>query len=272
MKNIFRISFLAVALMLSFVMIGCNTEEPEYYEGDSLVHFNQGEASTAYVNLNTGSGESDIWYGVTKEVTGSHNVDLVFDQSKSTAVLGTDFTITKLTDELVSGETTGNFKINVTEAAATAGKKAVFTLKSNTLSNAVFNKEMEVTFKLACPLNNFPLNYIVDVYVAAWSEFAPSHEQTLIPVAGTDNQFDVVSSWGPSFVAFATGNAAYNNQYLYKGRITINCTDVVFTSGETWGTGGTGTYDPNTGIIEFTVGQTLFTGSPFTTKCTFIPL
>ncbi|MGO4708825.1 hypothetical protein AB4Y90_06835 [Chryseobacterium sp. 2TAF14] len=268
MKKIFSI-FLLASLFLA--INSCKDAEEAIYEGESLLHFDKIEQN-AYVRLSTGNADYLVTYGVLKNVTSNHNVELVFEPAKSTAVLGTDFTIVEGTDVLSAGTAVGDFKINVKESAATAGKKAVFTLKSSSLGMASFDQEVVVNFNLACPIdsNTFPLVYNVDVY--AFNEYAPSHQQTLIPVAGTDNQFRINSSWGPSFVAWATNNPSYNNQYLYPGTITINCTNVIFTSGATsTGPGGSGTYNPSTGVIEFTVTQSLFT-SPFDTTCTFTPL
>lgn len=266
MKKFLNI-FSACAVFLTAVY-SCEAEQP-FTEGDSQVHFNEKEQDV-FVTLGTGSGDVSVTYGVTKAAGSTTNVELVFDQAKSTAVLGTDFTIVEGVDSLPGNAVVGDFKLNVKEAAALANKVAYFTLKSGNLAVAPFNQEVEVRFNLACPLDNFPLQY--NVTVSAFNEDAPSHQQTLIPVAGTDNQFKVNSSWGPSFVAWATGDASYNNQYLYPGTITINCTNVTFTSGApSTGPGGSGTYNPTTGVIEFTVTQTLFT-SQFNTTCTFTPL
>jgi len=264
MKNIFK--FLSV-LVLSFAFIACKYDDEPTFEGDSLLHFDRPEQE-AFVVLNTNSADYLVTYGVLKPVSGDHTVELVYDADKSTAVLGTDFTIVEGSDVLKSGDVLGDFKINVTEDAAAAGKVAVFSLKSDSLPNAIFNQEVEVTFKLSCPLNNFPLNYTVTVQ--AFGENAPSHQETLTPVAGSSNKFRVASSWGPNFVAWATDDSSYNNQYLYPGTITINCTTATFDSGVNYGTGGTGTYDPDTGVIDIVIGQALFT-DVFDTRCVFTP-
>lgn len=262
--------FLSIlTLSLLTVFNSCKEDEAIYNDGESLAHFNT-TSQRVFVKLGSNAADVLVTYGVTKAANSANNIELVFNASKSTAVLGTDFTIVEGTDSLPAGAALGDFKLNVKESAALAGKKAYFTLKSSSLPLAIFNTEVEVTFALACPLENFPLKYNVDVY--AFDEYAPSHQQTLVPVPGTDNSFKVNSSWGPSFVAWATGNNGYNNQYLYPGTLTIQCSNVTFTSdAPTTGPGGTGTYDPTTGVIEFTIGQSLFVDQ-FNTKCTFTPL
>jgi hypothetical protein len=131
--NIFTI------ISLLFVFNSCKDEEQMYFEGDSLLHFNK--------TAQTGpDGDYLVTYGVTKAVDGDHNVSLVFNQAKSTAVLGTDFTIVENTDLLKAGMSLGDFKINITKAGANAKKRAVFTVTSSTLTNATFNQEVTVNF------------------------------------------------------------------------------------------------------------------------------
>lgn len=131
--NIFTI------ISLLFVFNSCKDEEEMYFEGDSLLHFDK--------TAQTGSdGDYLVTYGVTKAVDGDHNVSLVFNQTKSTAVPGTDFTIVENTDVLKAGMSKGDFKINITKAGANAKKRAVFTVTSSTLTNATFNQEVTVNF------------------------------------------------------------------------------------------------------------------------------
>lgn len=266
MKKFFK-TILPV-LLLAFAVVSCEKEGQPVFDGESLLHFDKIEQE-ASVKLYAGNADVKITFGTTKVVEGDHSAELVFDAAKSTAVLGTDFTIVKGTSTIAAGQSLGNFVINVTETAAKAGKIAVFTLKSSTLKNAIFNQEVVVKFTMNCPLTNFPLTYNVDVY--AFDEDAPSHTQTFVPVAGTDNQFEVASAWGPNFVAWATGNAGYAGQYLYSGVLTIKCDQASFKGNDTWATGGTGTYNTVTGVIVLNLNQGLFS-TPFVTQCTFSPL
>lgn len=266
MKKFFK-TILPV-LLLAIAVVSCKKEDQPVFDGESLLHFDR-PAQNAFVKLYQGNADNNITFGTTKVVSGDHTAELVFEASKSTAVLGTDFTIVKGTSTIAAGQSLGNFVINVTETAATAKKVAVFTIKSTTLQGAIFNQEVTVNFKMNCPLVNFPLNYAVDVY--AFNEDAPSHSQTFVPVAGTDNQFEVASAWGPNFVAWAAGNAGYAGQYLYSGVLTINCDQASFKGNDAWATGGTGTYNTVSGEIVLFLDQALFS-DVFITKCTFNPL
>ncbi|MCU7617861.1 hypothetical protein NZ698_11680 [Chryseobacterium sp. PBS4-4] len=150
-----KILSLVTLVSLLFVFNSCKDEEEIYYEGDSLVNFDK-TAQIANVILNNNNADYLVTYGVTKASQSDNTVEIVFDAANSTAVLGTDFTIVEGTDVLKSGSAVGDFKINVKESAAKLGKKAVFTLKSNTLGTAPFNKKVEVAFTLVCPAATFP--------------------------------------------------------------------------------------------------------------------
>ena len=147
MKKIFIKLFAFIGFFTMF--LACNEYENLAYDGDSQLLFSAEEQIATQEQA--GPGDYLITYGVTKKVEADHSVELVFDQAKSSAVLGTDFTIVRKTDVLPSGATFGNFQINITKAAAQAKKEAVFTLKSNTLANANFNKEVIVKFRINCP-------------------------------------------------------------------------------------------------------------------------
>lgn len=143
MKNILIKSLLVCFAV--FLMNSCREHENLNYDGESFLHFDKKDQIAE-------DGVQLITYGVTNEVSGDHTVELVFDPAKSTAVLGTDFTIVEGTDVLKSGSVLGDFKINVTPAAAAAKKEAVFRLKSSTLKNGVFNQEVLVKFACASAL------------------------------------------------------------------------------------------------------------------------
>lgn len=140
MKKIFLKTFLV--LISLFMINSCGEHDNLSYDGEEFLHFDKKDQIAAAGNYN-------VTYGVTKPSSADHTVELVFNQAKSTAILGTDVTIVEGTDVLKSGAVLGDFKINVTSAAAVAKKEAVFTLKSSTLKNGVFNQEVVVKF--SCP-------------------------------------------------------------------------------------------------------------------------
>lgn len=178
---------------------------------------------------------------------------------------------------LAANQHNAKIKVTVNNNLLNAGgfDQYYLNLKLQSIGGTSINSDKTnhvVTFKLSCPKGNLSGNYNVDVY--AFADQAPSHTVALVPVDGVENTYSITSSWGPTFVAWATGNSAYNNQYLYKGNIKINCDDTVTFIGKetgTWDTGGTGTYDPVTGVINIALSQGLFTGA-FTTDLVFTKL
>lgn len=133
----------------------CKQAEPEIYEGEPLLHFDK-VSQPANILLGGNNANATITYGVTKPSESNSNVELVFNSAKSTAILGTDFTIVEGTDVLQAGSAIGDFKINIKESAAKLGKKAYFTVKSSSLTSASFDTEVEVSFVLVCPPATFP--------------------------------------------------------------------------------------------------------------------
>lgn len=154
MKKFLNIFTVAASLL---TLVYCSEAEQPFTEGDSYLHFAKEQSGNAYVQQNAGNANFKVPYGVTKAVEGDHNVELVLDQSKSTAVLGTDFTVSSST--LPSGSVYGDINLNIKESAAAAGKKAVFKLKSATLPSANFKNEYTVNFNLRCPISSFVGNF-----------------------------------------------------------------------------------------------------------------
>ena len=88
---------------------------------------------------------------------------------------------------------------------------------------------------------------------------------------GNPNEYAVDSCWGSSFVADATGNPAYQGQFIYSGTLTINSDlSVTVVGNSAYATGGTGSYNPCTGEITYTLTQALFS-NPFTVNVILTP-
>lgn len=151
-----KIVYFVFLIILSITAVSCSDPEPDIYVGDSLLNFNKGTSTNAFVVSGTGYSDNLISYGTIKPVTGTHQVKLVLDQANSTAVQGVDFQILNSSDELVSGEVGGNFTIRILEAAATqVPKVAVFKLESGSLSKAIFDQTFTMNMSLTCPISGF---------------------------------------------------------------------------------------------------------------------
>ena len=118
-----------------------------------------------------------------------------------------------------------------------------------------------------------------NVDVAALGGSAPSHTVDLVPVSGVANQYTVTSTWGPTFLSWATGDDSYDDQYLYSATISINddlTVSVVSTDSTVGGDGsaetdGYGTYDSCNDVFLITLTQGLFT-TDFTVDLTMTAL
>ncbi|MDD3004476.1 hypothetical protein [Flavobacterium sp.] len=261
-------------LLLSVVFVNCSISDGQKsYNGDNALFFGKGATQKVILDGSEESVTLPIEFSTVAAPKSSYEVKLVLDAENSTAVEGVDFDFVTDVVTVESGVLTGAFSVRYYDApSVTEGKKAVFTLESATIDTAVFKNTLTVTITKSCQIDlaTFPLMYDVEVY--AFSEQAPSHQQTFTVVSGQENTFKVNSMWGPNFVAWATGSASYEGQFVYPANIVINCDNTVDV--ETTGTqflGGSGTYDPETGIIDVVITQGVFT-SPFDTQVIFYPV
>lgn len=152
MKKLFYYIFSA---LMTLSIYSCSEAEPDVYNGDSLLNFNQGSKIDESVLIGTNSKDIKVTYGTIKAVTGTHQVKLVFDAAKSTAVPGVDFTIANDTHTINAGEVMGEFGVNLVEPAQGVEKVAVFKLQSATLPYAVFDQELTLTWRLQCTIDSF---------------------------------------------------------------------------------------------------------------------
>lgn len=140
--------------MSIFLLSSCDKNDDLIFEGDSALQFNFGTDAGKTVESGAGTAEAVIEYGTLTAVSGAHQVKLIYDAAKSTAVPGVDFTLVNGGEEtLAAGQSMGQFKVNILESGATpVPKVAVFTLSSPSLPNATFNQEYTLTMSLRCPI------------------------------------------------------------------------------------------------------------------------
>ena len=265
-----KLSYFIVLFFVGLSILACREDHTEPgYSGSPLLHFQAVDGNVTATDV--GYTDYVIDFGTIAGVTSASQVNLV--QVDGDAVQGVDYEILDNNSvSLASGAMNGAFTVRVygVDLDTDTPKTAVFGLKSSSVGNAVYNQTFTLGMLLKCPLpSNFPLTYQAQVF--AFGEYAPTHTVTLVPVAGTENEFTMASSWGPNFVAWATGSASYAGQYPYPGTISINCSKINFVTTAGYGSNTTGTYDPVTGVISFDLQQSLFT-SQFTTTVTLIPM
>lgn len=166
MKKFLNIFIVCVSSLL--VLNSCEAEHP-YYDGDSYVHFLK-ESQDIYAVSGTPHIDTKILYGAMRPVSGDHQVKLVLDTEKSTAVEGLDFQI--LNDNvsnLASGTANGEFSVRViTSQMSETPKVAVFKVVSATIPTAVFNDKIVVNMSLTCPMSSFLGSGYFTNNIAVW--------------------------------------------------------------------------------------------------------
>jgi len=230
-----------------------------FLDDGGILQVEEGELNQFDIDINaTALPSTNVPYSIT------------IDEDNSTAIEGVDFDIVTNNLVLPSGQIATQYSIvGDFKNASTNGKMVVFNLSS---AEAKIGNTNQFTLQLfkSCPFEGLnTTSYDVDVF--AFDDQAPSHSVTLVPVAGTDNQWTVTSSWGPDFVAWATGDPSYSGAFLYSGTIVLNDDYTVdFIGNDAWATGGSGNYSPCTQVFDITLTQGLFTTS-FTTQVVMSP-
>ena len=222
------LNYFLLASLITVFIVSCKPDDEPYFEGESLLHFDRPEQTGP-------DGSYLVTYGVTNAVNSDHNVTLVFNQSKSSAILGTDFTIVESSDVLKAGTTRGDFKISITKAAALAKKRAVFTMTSSSLKYATFNQEVIVNF--ACT------SALAGTYqFSTVNAFAPGLPLVSGPVTGT-----VTLTANAAGNEYAISDSSFGAYGVWAGyapistgvRLVDQCNTLSFTGanaqyGDTW--------------------------------------
>lgn len=193
------------------------------------------------------------------QTVATNGLTVSVDES-SEAVEGVDFTLDQnfnFNGDMIEGYITIT---GIFETAELDGKTLILNLTSNDEDVIVQGKtQLTVVIEKQCPIDtvDFSVNYEVRVF--AFDEEAPSHTVSLTPVEGADNQWTVTASWGPEFVAWATGDSAFSGLYPYSGTIILNDDlTVEFVGDASWASGGTGNFSACTNEFSITLSQALF--------------
>ncbi|MBP0612079.1 hypothetical protein J8J42_03335 [Chryseobacterium sp. cx-311] len=206
MKNI---KFILSLFLLGLFVFSCREDHTEpVYNGDSFLHFNEGVVRSEFVQIGTASKDVVISYGTIKPVVGSHQVKLVVDPVKTTAVAGTDYEIIKGTDELTNGEVSGTFTVRLKEPVDPAlTKSLVFKIESSTIATGVFDNEFTLNWKLQCLIADFMGAFGGFNYTGYWQapgqyliEEVPNTPNTLRIVDFLEIGFDLIVSYNDAGV------------------------------------------------------------------------
>ncbi|WP_420574704.1 hypothetical protein [Kordia sp.] len=96
---------------------------------------------------------------------------------------------------------------------------------------------------------------------------APNFTAELTPVDGVGNQWEMDTAWGPNFIAWATGNAGFEDSLVYaaiaevdnSGNVTITGNDDEDDFGD-FDLGGNGTFDRCGGVFTYSINGGFFGG------------
>jgi len=260
MKKYIYILFASLGLLTS-----CEEDLVIYDAGDGFISNEVAAASTAEdgdpisttISLGTGSNESGV----------SVNFDVVIESGDASR-----FNITPSNGvlEIPAGEFSGEIVVEPIDNIDADGNVVIRVelSESNALPVGTAGLGLERTTTVFTITDNDCPTEISENYtvvVSAFGDEAPSHTVQLVPVPGTDNQWTVTSSWGPEFVAWATGDASFSGAFPHPGTITLNDDFTVdFVGDDSWSTGGTGTYSACDDQFTLTVGQEGLFTNPFT--------
>lgn len=114
--------------------------------------------------------------------------------------------------------------------------------------------------KRSCPFEyaDIGVNFIGTSSIEG--EAYPTFIPVMVQNPDKPNEFTLNTLWGQNFVGDFIGNANYNGEYLYEGKIIINpdLTITVIGSESNGMPGGSGVYDPCTNSFSYTLRQDLF--------------
>lgn len=259
--------------LFAFLAIGLTSCEPDtgdesyMVDRDTIVSFTAG-SSTLFT---TAEGENTFTLTVAVSQRSSSPMEIALEvDSASEAVLGTDFTMSANSITIPAGAFSGSIDIvSDFDAASFDGKSLI--VKMMPVAGAILGQTTKCSIDIvkSCPIPD-ALEASYTANPVAFDLDAPEFTATFTRVGTSGLTYAVDSGWGPNFVAWATGSSAYAGAYIYPCELTVNADGTVDVTGQSYYTGGSGTFDACTGVISVTLTQALFT-SPFTVDVTFTP-
>lgn len=231
MKTIYKLLSLVFILTVS---VSCDRDQgdSDYLNGRGSTIFYSSPSGTLFVEEGAANN-----YQISVATTAIQNSGIPYSievDPSSTAVEGVDFDFASST-QIPGGNIVSTFSIEAYfDNASLDGKTLVLNLVGSEGVDVGTNNTFSLDIFKSCPYNGLNTTDYSAAVVAFDAE-APSYDVTLVPVAGSDNQWTVTTGWGPSFVAWATGDPQYEGAFLYSGTITLNSDfSVDFAGDDAW--------------------------------------
>lgn len=160
MKNIFN--YFTASILAITTLVSCSVEDRA--TEDTNVFFEE-VSYPRTVSSTVTYADVDIPYKLTLPAEGTHEVNLTFQPSLSTAVEGTDFQILG-GSQITAGQLEGAVKLRIFSASASSlGKIAAFKVSSPTLPAVIDKQISTVQITKTCPVNTFVGNFN---YISGW--------------------------------------------------------------------------------------------------------
>lgn len=259
-----KITYL-VLFISAIVFQSCDVDKVDDEFMNNVKTYSEFGRSNVSLSVLEGKENSTTVAVKVSQATNTSGLTVSVDEN-SEAVEGVDFTLDQnlnLNGDMIEGNITIT---GIFEAAELGGKTLILNLNS-TDENVVVqgNTQLTVVIEKQCPIDSVDFNVDYEVSVFAFDAEAPSHTVSLTPVEGAENQWTVTTSWGPNFVAWATGDPGFNGLYQYSGTLILNDDlTVEFVGDAGWTAGGTGNFSACSNEFYITLSQNLFTTNAFT--------
>ncbi|WMI69639.1 hypothetical protein [Mangrovimonas sp. YM274] len=254
--------YLFILSIFTLFLTSCDEQDPELYDGPSLIYFTEGTSGRFFVE-DTPESSTQIVVGVTKAASTDRTFTVAVNEELTTATPDQyefqSYTFTIPANEYLGYvEVFGNF-----DAISTQGSTLAIELVD--IQNAEV-ANFDTTFLLGlnqyCPVDLPGTSFNGSAFIG--TSLVNNFQGELVPTGGL-NEYSIANAWG-EFVAAATGDDSYLGQYYYPVVIQIGCDyNVSLTPANTNGipgAGGTGVYNDGAGVISLSLTQGLFT-EPF---------
>ena len=255
---------------LTIVLVGCDTDKGDesYMDNRATIAGITESSSTLFVTAD-GKNTYTLKINVSKLLKSNMDLTIAIDET-SEAIEGVDFNLSESSIKIAAGSFSGSIDIVADfDNASFDGKK----LKLNLVApdGVLIGEGSSITIDIvkSCPLpSELASSYTANPSISGTD--APEFTASFTRVGTTGLTYEVNSGWGPNFVGWAANDPSYNGALIYPCELTVNADGTVTVTGESYYTGGTGTYDACTGVISVTLTQAVF-NNPFTVDVTFTP-
>lgn len=275
MKNIFKLTFVALAFVLSFV--SCDNIDLDGFEP----------------NVTSGWVEFEEATGRAFHTAGTLNIPMEYNVPVNQVNTTVTYTV-EVIEGSAPGAETGTFVTTVPrntrdlsidyeiDPSITSNYTLLFTITETSNPDVIIGLEGDNpdTFTLEVCYNVIPLEWTGNAFIDNGPDPVNDFTMTLTPT-DTEGEYTISSAWGTNFVAGATGNPAFDGLFIYDGTLTLNPDNSVSIVGfDTNFFPGTvanadsfdgNEFDPCNNTLTYTLEQGLFT-APFLVNVRLTPV